>query len=69
MRVKNKKFPATTRAARNLIKQEISELSWSRALFVSEAKRKQDAAAPSMSDALTGAILKQAEQKNFNFEN
>jgi hypothetical protein len=55
--------------ARSLIKQEISELGRSRALFVSETKRKQDAAAPSMSDALTGAIQKQAEQKNFTFEN
>jgi hypothetical protein len=56
-------------AARKLIKQEIFELSQSRADFVAEEKRKQVAAAPSMSDALTKAIKKQAREKNFVFEN
>jgi hypothetical protein len=54
--------------ARESIKQEISELSRSRENFVAEAKRNQLAAAPSMSDALTGAIKKQAGQKNFTFD-
>lgn len=53
---------------RNRIKQEISALSESRAAFVSAKKREQVVAAPSMSDALTNAIKKQAQQKNFAFE-
>jgi len=52
---------------RNQIKQEISELSRLRADFVAQAKRQQAATAPSISDALTGAVRKQARQKNFNF--
>jgi hypothetical protein len=48
------------------IKQEISELSESRAAYVTEKKREQ-VAAPSMRDALTSAIKKQAQQKNFSF--
>lgn len=54
---------------RRKIKQEISELSRSRADYVAEQKRAQAAAAPSMSDALTSAIRKQARQKKFLFEN
>lgn len=54
---------------RRNIKQEISELSRLRAAYVTEQKRAQAAAAPSMSDALTGAIRNQAQQKNFLFEN
>ena len=53
---------------RNQIKQEISELSESRAVYVAETKSDQAAAAPSMSDALTSAIRKQAQQKNFSFD-
>jgi hypothetical protein len=54
--------------ARKLIKQEISELSRSRAAYVAQIKRDQVAASPSISDALTKAVKKQAKQKNFIFE-
>jgi len=50
------------------IQQQITDLSKSRDSFVAEKQREQVAAAPSMSDALTGAIRKQAEQKNFVFD-
>ncbi len=53
---------------RKRIKQEISELSESRAAYVAEKKRAQVVAAPSMSDALSNAIRKQAQQKNFAFD-
>ena len=53
---------------RKLIKQEITELSESRAVFVAEAKSEQFAASPGISDALTNAIKKQAEQKKFVFK-
>ncbi len=53
---------------RKTIKQQISQLSKSRESYVAEKQREQVAAAPSMSDALTGAIRKQAEQKHFVFE-
>jgi len=53
---------------RKRIKQEISELSESRSAYVAEKKREEIASAPSMSDALTNAIKKQAQQKNFAFE-
>lgn len=52
---------------RKIIKQEISALSRLRADFVAEAKREQVAASPSVSDALTSAVKKQARQKNFVF--
>jgi len=52
---------------RKIIKQEISALSRLRAAFVAEAKREQVAASPSVSDALTSAVKKQARQKNFVF--
>jgi uncharacterized protein YdaT len=54
---------------RESIRAEILELSESRASYVADKKRKQAAAAPSVSDALTGAIRKQAQQKNFTFAN
>ncbi len=53
---------------RKEIQQQIADLSKSRDKFVAEKQSKQVAAAPSMSDALTYAIRKQAEQKNFIFE-
>ena len=53
---------------REMIKQEITELSELRAAFVAEAKREQFAASPAISDALTSAIKKQAKQKDFVFE-
>lgn len=52
---------------RKIIKQEISEQSRLRANYVAEAKREQVAASPSVSDALTSAVKKQARQKNFVF--
>ena len=54
-------------AEREIIKQEISELSRLRAGFVAEAEHQQAAASPSISDALTSAVKKQARQKNFVF--
>ena len=53
---------------RNGLKKQIAELSQSRNAHVEKMKREQAAAAPSMSDALTKAVKKQAEQKNFSFE-
>ena len=53
---------------RKIIKQEISELSRLRANYVAEAKREQVVASPSVSDALTSAVKKQAQQKNFTFD-
>jgi len=52
---------------RKQIKQEISALSRMRNSYVAEAKREQVAASPSVSDALTNAVKKQARQKNFVF--
>jgi hypothetical protein len=54
-------------AQRKQIKQEISTLSRLRAAFVAQVKREQLAASPSISDALTSAVEKQARQKNFVF--
>jgi hypothetical protein len=54
-------------AQRKIIKQEISTLSRLRAAFVAAVKRDQVAASPSISDALTSAVKKQARQKNFVF--
>ena len=51
---------------RESIRAEILELSESRANYVAE---QQAAATPSVGAALTGAIRKQAEQKNFTFGN
>ncbi len=53
---------------REVIKQEISELSRLRTSFVAEAKHDQVAASPSISDALVNAVKKQAREKNFIFE-
>ena len=54
-------------AERESIREEIIELSESRTSYV--AQQKLDQAAPSVSDALSGAIRKQAQQKNFSFAN
>lgn len=53
---------------RENIKQEIVEQSQLRAAHIAETKSKQIAASPSMGDALSSAIKKQAERKNFIFE-
>ena len=52
---------------REAIKQEISELSRSRKAYIAEKKRAQVAAAPSIGDALSQAIRKQAATKSFEF--
>jgi hypothetical protein len=52
---------------RESIQLEILELSESRASYVAR-KKELVSAAPSVSDALTGAVRKQAEQKNFTFD-
>jgi hypothetical protein len=54
--------------ARESIQQEILELSESRADYVAAKKSEQAAAAPSVSDALMGSIRRQAQQKNFSFD-
>ncbi len=53
---------------RKEIKHEITALSKIRDQFVAEEKRKIIAAAPSISDALTNSVKKQAKQKGFVFE-
>lgn len=53
---------------RNLIKEEIGKLSKLRTEYVAKMKQQQAAASPSMGDALTNAVKKQAEQKSFVFE-
>ena len=53
--------------ARSKIQQKIAELGRLRAAFVAEENNNQPAA-PGISDALTAAVKKQAEQKNFSFE-
>ena len=54
---------------RESIQLEILDLSESRASYVAGKKKELAAAAPSVSDALTGAVRKQAQQKNFTFDN
>jgi hypothetical protein len=54
---------------RESIQLEILDLSESRASYVAEKKKELASAAPSVSDALTGAVRKQAQQKNFTFDN
>jgi len=53
---------------RETIKQEIADLSRARKAYVTEQKRAQAAAAPSVGDALSQAVKKQAELKDFEFE-
>ena len=55
-------------AQRANIQQQISDLSQSRDVFVAEKKQELVAASPSISDALTEAVRKEASQKNFVFE-
>ena len=54
--------------ARDAIKQRISELSESRKQYVAERKKEMAQTAPSVSDALTQAVRKEANAKNFVFE-
>jgi len=53
---------------RKKINEEIKSLSKERKIYVAEKKRKLVANAPSMSDALTKAIKKQAKKKDYQFE-
>ena len=52
---------------RKKIQQEITELSKDRDAYVAEQRAQMAVQAPSMSDALIGAVRKQAEEKNFLF--
>lgn len=54
-------------AERQKIQQEITELSKDRDAYVAEQRAAVAAQAPSMSDALIGAVRKQAESKDFEF--
>ncbi|MES9905506.1 MAG: VWA domain-containing protein [Sedimenticola sp.] len=54
--------------ARKNIKQRISQLSELRDTYVAEKKREMVVAAPSVSDALTNAVRKEANAKNFVFD-
>jgi len=54
---------------RESIREEILQLSESRSSYVAEMKKEQAELDPSIGDALSGAIRKQAEQKNFTFNN
>ncbi len=63
-----KEYIANKAEERRKIKQEISQLSASRDLYVAEEKSKRSVVAPSMSDALNEAIKKQAKQKSFTFD-
>ena len=55
-------------AERKKIQQEITELSKDRDEYVAEQRAQMAVQSPSMSDALIGAVRKQAEEKNFLFE-
>ena len=55
-------------AERADIKREIADLARQRDAYVADKKAEAASAAPSMSDALTQAVKKQAEIKNFVFE-
>ena len=69
MSIKEKKEYVQEQAQkRDKINKEIADLSRSRAKYVAKEKKKQLAAAPSVSDALTKAIKKQAEKKDYKFE-
>ena len=63
-----KEYVATKAEQRKQINQEIIALSKSRDAFVAEKKREQIAEKPSMGDALSEAVHKQATQKEFIFE-
>ena len=55
-------------AERQKIQQEITDLSKERDAFVAEKRAEMADQAPSMSDALIGAVRKQAEAKEFVFD-
>lgn len=61
-------YVANKNKERQRIKAEIVKLSEKRESYVAEKKKEQVNAAPSMSDALTQSIKKQAKEKAFVFE-
>ncbi len=54
---------------RKKIKEEILKLSKEREQYIADQRKEEANAAPSMSDALTQTIKKQAESKNFTLNN
>ena len=69
MSAEEKRAYVDTKAGeRSKIQQEITELSRARDAYVAEKKRKLAATAPSLSNALTGVVKKQAQQKDFVLE-
>jgi uncharacterized protein YdaT len=65
---KKKAYVAEKAAKRAKLKEEIKGLSEARKTYVAEMKKKQVESAPSMSDALTAAIKKQAAEKEYTLE-
>jgi len=65
---KKKQYVAEKAKKRAELKQEIKGLSEARKAYVAEMKKKQIESAPSMSDALTAAIKKQAAAKEYKLE-
>jgi len=63
-----KQYVAEKAKKRKVIKEEIAELSKKRDAYIAKEKKLKQAAAPSVSDALTKAVKKQAEAKQFKFE-
>jgi len=63
-----KNYVSEKAKARKEIKRKIKQLSDSRDKFVAEKKLEQVSQAPDMSEALTQAIKKQAEKKNYQFD-
>jgi len=53
---------------RTQLKQEITLLGESRKKYVAEQKKEQALSAPSVSDALSNAVKKQATEKGFKLE-
>lgn len=65
---KKKVYVAEKAKKRAKLKEEIKGLSEARKAYVAEMKRKQIESTPSMSDALTAAIKKQATEKEYILE-
>ena len=64
-----KEYVSKKSAERNKIKEEINKLSKQRSKHILKEKEKMAQKAPSMSDALSKAITKQAKEKNYQLEN
>jgi len=63
-----KEYVATQVAERQKVKKEIAELSKKRDVYIAEKRQAMAASAPTVSDALTQAVKKQAKAKAFEFE-